>query len=143
LIGAALVVSALVTGATAQTTKPELYFVAIGDVPVDILHGLVSHFQTKSRHVHGCDAGAMGVYVLDAERRPAVRGRIVCANGSHKPRHSAERDTAAKPTAEDGHKEHGIMYFGLPASDNPRSALFRSILGVDDLNRMTEDFIPK
>jgi hypothetical protein len=46
-VGAALVASALVTGATAQTTKPELYFVAIGDVPVDLINGLVSDFQTK------------------------------------------------------------------------------------------------
>ena len=40
-------------------------------------------------------------------------------------------------------KNIGIMYFGLPASDNPRSALFRNVLGVDDLDRMTEEFDPK
>ena len=37
----------------------------------------------------------------------------------------------------------GIMYFGLQTSENPRSVLFRNILGVDDLDRMTEDFSPK
>jgi hypothetical protein len=31
----------------------------------------------------------------------------------------------------------------LPASPNPRSVLYRDILGVDDLDRMTEDFNPK
>jgi predicted Zn-dependent protease len=40
-------------------------------------------------------------------------------------------------------KNIGIMYFGLAVSDNPRSALFRNILGVDDLDRMTDDFSPK
>jgi predicted Zn-dependent protease len=40
-------------------------------------------------------------------------------------------------------KNIGIMYFGLPASDNPRSALFRNVLGLDDLDRMTEEFNPK
>ena len=40
-------------------------------------------------------------------------------------------------------KNIGIMYFGLPASDNPRSALFRNVLGVEDLDRMTEEFDPK
>jgi predicted Zn-dependent protease len=40
-------------------------------------------------------------------------------------------------------KNIGIMYFGLPASDNPKSALFRNVLGVDDLDRMTEEFDPK
>jgi hypothetical protein len=47
LIAAVVVASALVTGARAPTTKPELYFVAIGDVPVDMIDGLVSHFRTK------------------------------------------------------------------------------------------------
>jgi predicted Zn-dependent protease len=40
-------------------------------------------------------------------------------------------------------KNIGVIYFGLPASVNPRSALFRNILGVDDLDRMTEEFDPK
>ena len=40
-------------------------------------------------------------------------------------------------------KNIGIMYFGLPASDNPRSALFRNVLGVDHLDRMTEEFDSK
>jgi predicted Zn-dependent protease len=40
-------------------------------------------------------------------------------------------------------KNIGIMYFGLPASDNPRSVLFRNILGVEELDAMTEEFDPK
>lgn len=40
-------------------------------------------------------------------------------------------------------KNIGIMYFGLPASGNPRSVLYGNILGVDDLDRMTEEFDPK
>jgi len=40
-------------------------------------------------------------------------------------------------------KNIGIMYYGLPASRNPRSAMFVNILGVDDLDRMTEQFDPK
>lgn len=40
-------------------------------------------------------------------------------------------------------KNIGIMYFGMSASDNPRSVLFRNVLGVDDLDRMTEEFDPK
>ncbi|MBM2809727.1 MAG: hypothetical protein HW416_486 [Chloroflexi bacterium] len=31
------------------------------------------------------------------------------------------------------------LYHGVPASDNPKSAVFRNILGVDDLDRMTEE----
>ena len=40
-------------------------------------------------------------------------------------------------------KNIGIMYYALPASPNPRSVMYRDILGVDDLDRMTEDFNPK
>ena len=34
----------------------------------------------------------------------------------------------------------GLMYFGLPPSDDPRSVLYHSILGIEDLDAVTEDF---
>lgn len=37
-------------------------------------------------------------------------------------------------------KNIGILYFRLPQSNNPRSVLYRSILGLDDLDRVGEDF---
>jgi predicted Zn-dependent protease len=37
-------------------------------------------------------------------------------------------------------KNIGIMYYGLPASQDPTSVLYRDILGVNDLDRVTEDF---
>ena len=40
-------------------------------------------------------------------------------------------------------KNIGIICFGLPLSDDPRSVLFGSVLGVEELDRMTEDFKPK
>jgi predicted Zn-dependent protease len=40
-------------------------------------------------------------------------------------------------------KNIGIMFFGLGASDNPRSVMYRNILGVDDLDRMTEFVVPR
>jgi len=40
-------------------------------------------------------------------------------------------------------KNIGIMFFGLGASDNPRSVMYRNILGVDDLDRMTEFVLPR
>ena len=42
-----------------------------------------------------------------------------------------------------GAKNIGIIYYGPPASPNPRSVMYCDILGVDDLDRMTEDFNPK
>ena len=40
-------------------------------------------------------------------------------------------------------KNIGIMYYGLPISDNPRSVLYGQIGGVDELDRMSELFDPK
>lgn len=40
-------------------------------------------------------------------------------------------------------KNVGLMYYGLPASNNPRSVMFNNVLGVDDLDRMSEEFDPK
>jgi predicted Zn-dependent protease len=40
-------------------------------------------------------------------------------------------------------KNIGIIYYGLPGNTNPRSVMFNNVLGVDDLDRMTEEFDPK
>jgi len=37
-------------------------------------------------------------------------------------------------------KSIGLMYFGLPLSDDPGSVLYRNILGPRDLDRMSEEF---
>jgi hypothetical protein len=37
-------------------------------------------------------------------------------------------------------KSIGLMYFGLPLSDDPGSVLYRNILGPQDLDRMSEEF---
>jgi predicted Zn-dependent protease len=40
-------------------------------------------------------------------------------------------------------KDIGVMYYGLPLSNDPRSVMYSNILGIDDLDRMTEQFAPK
>ena len=40
-------------------------------------------------------------------------------------------------------KNIGIMYFGLSGSANPKSVLFTNVLGVEELDLMTEEFDPK
>jgi hypothetical protein len=37
-------------------------------------------------------------------------------------------------------RDIGLMYYGLPISDNPRSVLFRDLDGVGDLDSLSEDF---
>jgi predicted Zn-dependent protease len=34
----------------------------------------------------------------------------------------------------------GILYFGKPANDNPRSVLYDDVKSIEDLDRMSEDF---
>lgn len=40
-------------------------------------------------------------------------------------------------------KNIGVLYFGLPLSNNPRSALYGNIGGTDELDVMTEYFEPQ
>jgi hypothetical protein len=40
-------------------------------------------------------------------------------------------------------KNIGIMYYGLPISQDPRSVLYGQIDGVDELDVMTEYFEPR
>ena len=40
-------------------------------------------------------------------------------------------------------KNIGVMYYELPLSNDPRSVMYRNILGLDDLDRVTEQFAPK
>ena len=37
-------------------------------------------------------------------------------------------------------RDIGVLYYGLPLNDDPLSVLYRDVLGVDDLDRMGEDF---
>ena len=40
-------------------------------------------------------------------------------------------------------KNVGIIYYGLRGSNDPRSLMFNNVLGLSDLDRMTEEFDPK
>ena len=37
-------------------------------------------------------------------------------------------------------KDLGILYYGLAPSEDPKSVLYREILGPQDLDRVSEDF---
>jgi predicted Zn-dependent protease len=37
-------------------------------------------------------------------------------------------------------KDIGILYYGLPQSNNPRSVLYGKILGIEELDRVSEEF---
>jgi len=196
-VGIALVAVSMSTGLSGQTEKPELYFVAIGEVPADMIEGLVSHFQKKFgvpsktllrlgfdevtfdrqrsqvvadrliqavrfRNVtraRNPQTRVIGITPFDmymesmrdqwsftfSMRSPDNRFAVVSyarmdpVNLGDAPNDALLRSRLRKMVT----KNVGIMYFGLPFSDNPKSALYRNILGVDDLDRMTEDFDPK
>jgi predicted Zn-dependent protease len=182
----------------AQTKSPlRLYFVAIGDVPRELLDHLIVNFQSRfglaltilmpmtlaeaafdpqrrqmvaeevissmrRRHLklaRDPQARVIGITPLDmymqakrdewrfsfSVRSPDRRFAIVSyarmdpAHLGDPPSEDQLRSRLRKMIT----KNIGIMYYGLPASPNPRSVMFRDILGVDDLDRMTEDFNPK
>jgi predicted Zn-dependent protease len=37
-------------------------------------------------------------------------------------------------------KDIGVLYYGLPLSQNPRSVLYSQIMGIEELDRVGEDF---
>ena len=199
VVGCALLIGAtLVRPSLAQTAGPlQLYFVAIGDVPRDLLDHLVLHFQAKfsvritslmpmtfdeaafdpgrrqmvaeeiiramrRRHLklaRDAHARVIGITSLDMYMQ-AMRDQWTFSFSLRSPDHRfgvvsyARMDPVAlgDPPSRDLlrsrlrkmlTKNIGIMYYALPASPNPKSVLYRDILGVDDLDRMTEDFNPK
>jgi predicted Zn-dependent protease len=40
-------------------------------------------------------------------------------------------------------KDIGMMYYHLEPSSNPRSVLYNGILGIQELDQLTEEFQPK
>ena len=175
----------------------DLYFVAIGSVPGDMLDGFVAHFQAKLG-VSSKVLTPLGFdqVTFDAGRSQMSADRLIQAVRFRYPtlvknprtrviavtpydmymeamreqwrftfslRSSDQRMAVVSyarmdPAKLDGRpdegllrtrlrkmvtKNIGIICFGLPLSDDPRSVLFGSVLGVEELDRMTEDFKPK
>ena len=193
-----LIATAMIAGAKAQTAPtPELYLVAIGDVPGDMTDRLVLYVQTRFQiPIRTLSALKFDGQMLDRQRSQVVadeliravrvqhatlvknpRTRVIAVTPfdmymqamrdqwrftfSLRSRDQrvavvsyARMDPANLGQAPDAavleprlrkmiSKNIGIIYYGLPTSDNPLSAMFGNILGVDDLDRMTEDFKPK
>ena len=193
-----LVAAGLMVALHAQPTpKIDLYLIAIGSVPADLLDGFVAHFHKKL----GASSKVLTPLgfdnlTFDAQRSQMVADRLIQAVRYRYPtlvkkpqtriiaitpydmymegmreqwrftfslRSSDERLAVVSYARMDpvklGNrpdeallrtrlrkmitKNIGIICFGLPPSENPRSVLFSNVLGVDDLDRMTEDFNPK
>jgi predicted Zn-dependent protease len=198
MVTAVLVACAMIASARAQTApQPELYLVAIGDVPVDMTNRLVSYVQTRFQvPIRTLPALRFDGQMLDRQRSQVIadeliravrvqhaalvknpRTRVIAitpfdmymlamkdqwrftfslrsrdqrvavvsyarmdpANLGRVPDATLLESRLRKMTS----KNIGIIYYGLPTSENPRSAMFGNILGVDDLDRMTEDFNPR
>ena len=198
LLIAVLVACATIASARAQTEpQPELYLVAIGDVPVDMTDRLVSYVQTRFQiPIRALPAFTFDGQMLDRQRSQVVADELIRAvrvqhaavvknprtrviaitpfdmymlamrdqwkfTFSLRSRDQrvavvsyARMDPANLGGVSDAtllesrlrkmtSKNIGIIYYGLPTSQNPRSAMFGNILGIDDLDRMTEDFKPR
>ena len=194
----AILASSRANDAVAQTAaRPELYFVAVGAVPDEMMQRLVAHFRSrfaipiktllplsfdeatfdprrkqvvadrvidairmrnatlaKNRHIRVIAITPDDMYMLamrvqwsftfslrSADHRFAVisYARMDPVNLGDPRNDELLLSRLRKMIA----KNIGIMYYRLPVSSNPRSVLFRNVLGVDELDRMTEDFNPK
>lgn len=181
----------------AETPQADLYFVAIGGVPPDVLDDLTTHFEEK----YGMRITVLSGLLFDRatydparaqtiadELISAVRRRYatLARNGRARviavtpydmytqemakqwrftfslrsaddhfavvsyarmdPARLGERPDAGRLRARLRKmvaKNIGIMYFGLPISQDPMSVLYGQIGGVEELDRMTEYFEPE
>jgi predicted Zn-dependent protease len=186
----------LATGARTQGSRADLYFVAVGPVPVELLQGLASHVQSKyGAPSTTLEALALDATIYDERRKQAIAESLVQFMRARYPTLAASgRARVIGITAYDMYmrarpdwrfsfstrsgdqrfavvsyarmdpgalgslaksqlaisrlrkmvaKNVGMMYFGLPPNRNPRSVLYDQVLGIDDLDRMTDDFNPK
>ncbi len=51
-----------------------------------------------------------------------------------------ERDLAGKRLRKVVTKDIGILYYGLPQSQNPKSVLYKQIMGIEELDEEGDDF---
>jgi predicted Zn-dependent protease len=179
------------------TPERNLYFIAVGDVPDQMMRELVAHFQSslkvpiavlpalafdrttfdpvRSQVVADRVISAMRIRHATLARDPRTRvigithydiymkatertwaftfslrsedhrlavvsyARMDPANLAGRPNDDLLKSRLRKMIA----KNIGIMHYDLPLSQNPRSVLFGNILGIDDLDAMSEFFEPR
>jgi predicted Zn-dependent protease len=175
----------------------DLYFVAIGDVPVSLMSDMASHFKEKfSMRITVLPALSFDRVTFDPVRSQTVADELITAVRQRYVRLARDGRTRVIGVTPDdmymlamakqwqftfslrSSDEHvavvsyarmdpsslgarpdpgrftarlhkmvakniGIMYYGLPISQDPRSVLYGQIGGVDELDLMTEYFEPQ
>jgi predicted Zn-dependent protease len=179
-----------------EKPQADLYLVAVGDVPADLLNDLTTHFEGK----FGIPFEVLSSLLFDRatfdrQRSQTIADELISAVRRRYPR--LARDSRARVIAvtphdmymremanqwqftfslrsDDDHfavvsyarmdparlggradaerlktrlrkmvaKNIGIMYYGLPISQDPRSVLYGQIGGLRELDEMTEQFEP-
>jgi predicted Zn-dependent protease len=170
----------------------KIYFVPIGDFPVDQLQTLVQYYHEK----FGLEITVANSIPVDPATRDASRQQLMAENlaaslRNSVPEHGAEpgsiligftsediypttknwrfafgwrlgearsavvssarlslpdigqpleRDLPGKRLRKIVTKDIGILYYGLPQSQNPKSVLYNQIMGIEELDEVGEDF---
>ena len=77
------------------------------------------------------------------QRRPGAPGLAVMSTArmkeefyGHPPNEALLADRFGKMLA----KNLGVLFLGVPLNDNPNSVMYRNVLGLDDLDRITDGF---
>ena len=170
----------------------KIYFVPIGDFPVEQLKTLVDYYHQK----YNLEISVTSSIPVDPATRDASRQQLMAENLAASTRHSApenatgpgtiligftsedlyltsknwqfafgwrdgdtrtavvstarlslpdigqvlERDVPGKRLRKIVTKDIGILYYGLPSSQNPKSVLYNQIMGIEELDEVGEDF---
>jgi predicted Zn-dependent protease len=175
----------------------DLYFVAIGDVPADLMSDMASHFEEKfGMRITVLPGLSFDRVTFDPVRSQTVADELIAAVRQRYVKLTGDRRTRVigvtpydmymqamrkewqftfSLRSDDEHfavvsyarmdpsslgarpdpgrftarlhkmvaKNIGIMYYGLPISQDPRSVLYGQIGGLAELDRMTEYFEPQ
>ena len=170
----------------------KIYFVPIGDFPVDQLQNLAQYYHEK----YDLEITVVNRVPVDPATRDASRGQLMAESLAASLRNSVsdhggepgsiligftsediyptsknwqfafgwrlgesrsavvssarlslpdigqplERDLPGKRLRKIVTKDIGILYYGLPQNQNPKSVLYNQIMGIEELDQVGEDF---
>jgi len=179
-------------GLAPKVEGSKIYFVPIGDFPVDQLQNLAQYYHEK----YDLEITVVNSVPVDPATRDASRGQLMAENLAASLRNSVsdhggepgsiligftsediypatknwqfafgwrlgearcavvssarlslpdigqplERDLPGKRLRKIVTKDIGILYYGLPQSQNPKSVLYNQIMGIEELDEVGEDF---
>jgi len=113
----------------------KIYFVPIGNFPDEQLQPLVQYYRKK----YNLEIAVADGISVDTATRDASRQQLM-AESLADIAQPMTRDIPAMRLRKIVTKDIGILYYGLPQSNDLHSVLYNQIMGIEELDAVGEDF---